>query len=152
MSQLMDKQTAKKWWAVEAMTIRPRRKLSIAKTRRQFLTEKEKPMSEDKFEGWAILELMGHRRLAGRLSEQTIGGAALIRIDIPSQPPVTQFYGGAAVYCITPTTEDIATAVARRTQEAPVHRYELAHLLAPEPASERPPSRQRDFEDDDQPF
>jgi hypothetical protein len=36
------------------------------------------------FEGWVILELMGHRRLAGYLSEQQIGGASFLRIDVPS--------------------------------------------------------------------
>jgi hypothetical protein len=35
------------------------------------------------FEGWAILELMGHRRLGGYLREQDVAGAAFIRIDVP---------------------------------------------------------------------
>lgn len=108
-----------------------------------------------KFEEWAVLELMGHRRLAGKVSEQTIGGAALIRIDIPSEPPVTQFYGGASVYCITPTTEEIARAVAKDLQVGPVSRYELAHLLPKpsEPAPQRRPVRAQDYdEDDDRPF
>ena len=48
---------------------------------------KAETMSENvnTFEGWAILELMGHRRLAGLLSETQIGGAAFIRIDVPNQ-------------------------------------------------------------------
>ncbi|MGE5801580.1 MAG: hypothetical protein ACM358_04945 [Gemmatimonadota bacterium] len=60
------------------------------------------------FEGWAIVELMGHRKLAGHVSEVTIAGAAMLRLDVPSEPPVTQFYGGAAIYCITPTSEELA--------------------------------------------
>ena len=35
------------------------------------------------FEEWAVLELMGHRRLAGKVTEATIGGGAFLRIDIP---------------------------------------------------------------------
>lgn len=30
--------------------------------------------SNEKFESWGLLELFGHQRLAGKLSEQTIGG------------------------------------------------------------------------------
>lgn len=82
------------------------------------------------FEGWALLELMGHRRLAGYLTEVTIAGGAFVRIDVPAaeggdQAKATQFYAPGAVYCITPTTEEIALAFARRNQPTPVTRWEL---------------------------
>lgn len=82
------------------------------------------------FEGWAVLELMGHRRLGGYLQEVTIAGGAFIRIDVPgdtddSDPVATQLYSPSAVYCISPTTEELARAVASRNQPAPVHRWEL---------------------------
>jgi len=85
------------------------------------------------FEGWAILELMGHRKLAGRISEATLGGGAFIRIDVPGDGAdvATQFYSPSAVYCITPTTEDIARRTASRNRPEPVTRYELP--AAPEP-------------------
>ena len=35
---------------------------------------------------WAIVEIFGHTRIAGRISEQSFGGAALVRVDVP---PVT---------------------------------------------------------------
>jgi hypothetical protein len=82
------------------------------------------------FEGWVILELMGHRRLGGYLSEQEVAGAKLLRIDVPKAEGegdvASQLYSSAAVYCITPTTEELARAVARRAQPTPVTRYELA--------------------------
>jgi hypothetical protein len=98
-------------------------------------------MADAIFEGWAILELMGHRRLAGYVQEATIAGGAFIRIDVaeaeiddipevlqntaPNDATATQFYSPAAVYCITPTTERIARAVARGNKPAPVQRWEL---------------------------
>ena len=85
------------------------------------------------FEQWAILELMGHRRMAGMVREQTIGGAAFIRIDVPATPAgpgFTQFYAPGAVYCITPTTEEIARAIAQRCYERPVQPYEIPALSA----------------------
>ena len=75
------------------------------------------------FEEWAIIELMGHRKLAGKVSEYSIGGAAFIRVDIPGS--ATQLYNPSAVYCITPTTEEIARQVAANHMPEPVQRWEL---------------------------
>lgn len=85
------------------------------------------------FEGWAIVELMGHRKLAGRVSEQPIAGASLLRIDVPGEGDAvvaTQFYSPAAIYCITPTTEAIARQVANSYQPAPVSPWELTQRPA----------------------
>lgn len=82
----------------------------------------------DSYEGWTILELMGHRRLAGYVREQTVAGAALIRIDVPGdgdEQVATQFYSPAAVYCMTPTTEDLARKVAKGARPAPVTQWDL---------------------------
>lgn len=46
------------------------------------MSQEQKPT----FEGWAIVEQMGHNRYAGRISEFQIGGAALIRIEVPAIP------------------------------------------------------------------
>jgi hypothetical protein len=81
--------------------------------------------TKNRFADWAILELMGHRRLAGFVQEAELAGAGLLRIDIPSAPPVTQFYGVSSVYCLTPTTEEIARGLARSVSVQPVHPYEL---------------------------
>lgn len=83
------------------------------------------------FEEWAILELMGHRRLAGKVTEQEIAGARFIRIDVPGPggTAATQFYAPGAVYAITPTTEEMARAVAQISQPEPVTRWELSGLL-----------------------
>lgn len=79
------------------------------------------------FEGWAILELMGHRRLAGYLSEVTIAGHGFVRLEIPAgpdgEPAATQFYAPGSVYAITPTTERMARLVRSRPQ--PVRSWEI---------------------------
>lgn len=82
------------------------------------------------FDDWAILELMGHRRLAGRVTEVSQFGTAMCRIDIPmaNGAMLTQYYGGPSIYCLTPTTEEIARAVAAANQPQPVHLFE-ARLL-----------------------
>lgn len=65
------------------------------------------------FEGWAVLEVMGHRRHAGLVTEVSIAGAQMLRIDIPgptASDPVqaTHFYGGGSIFCLTPCTEELA--------------------------------------------
>jgi hypothetical protein len=90
-------------------------------------------MSEERgtFEGWCVLELMGHRKLGGLVSEATIGGGSFIRIDVPGapgRPGATQFYAPAAVYGITPTTEEIARRLAVRFRPEPVSEWELPKL------------------------
>lgn len=97
------------------------------------------------FEGWAILELMGHRRLGGYVRQVAMFGADMIRIDVPAPDGAmqTQLYNGSALYCLTPTTEELARAVALRNQPQPVHRYEL-----PAPTVTAQPSVDYSFEDD----
>jgi len=93
----------------------------------------------DEYEGWTILELFGHRRLAGYVREVEVAGGTFLRVDVPGPEPgtvrVTQFYGAAAIYCMTPTTEEIARGLALRYQPAPAERWELP------PAPAQPPQR-----------
>ncbi len=83
------------------------------------------------FDCYAILELMGHRRLAGRVTDATIGGGSFLRIDIPTKDGknITQFYSPASVYCISPTTEDIA----RKEVEKKEGDEEKGEEMAPAP-------------------
>jgi hypothetical protein len=81
--------------------------------------------TDDTFEGWVILEVMGHRRLAGYVREQEIAGHAFLRIDVLTDPPSTQFYGAGSVYCLTPVTEETARAACAVNRVAPVSRWEL---------------------------
>ncbi|MFA9263108.1 MAG: hypothetical protein ACEQSB_07265, partial [Undibacterium sp.] len=69
-------------------------------------------MSDAKFDSWAILELLGHVKIAGRITEEERFGVKMGRIDIPTPADgfVTQYFGGGSVYRLTPTTETVARA------------------------------------------
>lgn len=111
----------------------------------------EQPTEEQQaFEMWAVVELLGHRRLAGRLTEQQVAGQVLLRVDVPALDGsmTTQLYGGQAIYCLTPTTEEVARALALRLQPEPVHRYELP-VLAQAARPTNPPMADDDEEHDD---
>lgn len=82
----------------------------------------------DKFDQWAILEVMGHQKFAGHVTEQAVGGASFVRIDIPEgagRPAFTKLFGGGSIYCITPVTEEVARALAARIRSEPVQPWEL---------------------------
>jgi hypothetical protein len=67
------------------------------------------------FEQWAIVEIMGHRRFAGLVTEQAIGGASFVRVDVPAVdglPAFTKLLGAGSIYAITPTTEATAKQAA----------------------------------------
>jgi len=97
-------------------------------------------VSDTAFEEWAIVELMGHRRLGGKVTEAELFGTSMLRLDIydtgSADPKITQLYGGSAVYCVTPTTEAIARKVGAESMPRPVSRYELERASRPEPGAD----------------
>ena len=96
--------------------------------------------TDKKFEAWGLLELFGHQRIAGKLSEETIGGCHFIRIDVPALPAVgrnafetatpayTRYFTQGAIYSMTPTSEAVAHAMAANLRVEPVHAWEIPRL------------------------
>lgn len=85
-------------------------------------------MSEEPelFDYWAILELFGHTRIAGRVTEAAIGGGHLLRLDVPSvhgRPGFTRFYGANAIYSMTIVEKDVALSALARLAPEPVDIY-----------------------------
>lgn len=100
---------------------------------------------------WAIVEIMGHRKLYGRVHEEERFGTKMLRIDIPKppRPPhpepvegphaevlaageprsthdaavewITQWYSGPSIFSITLTDE--ATVMRANAPYAPPQRY-----------------------------
>lgn len=84
----------------------------------------------ERFEQWGIVELMGHQRTAGRLSEETIGGASMLRVDVPDGDTFrTAYYGSSAIYALHVTDEKVARAAARGMGPRPPYAYEVSRLL-----------------------
>ncbi len=88
--------------------------------------------SPKKFASWAILEVMGHVRLAGYVSEESIAGQAMIRIDVPARenvPEFTRYFGASSIYSLSPVTEEVARSVASRCDTVPVRSFDLSEQL-----------------------
>jgi hypothetical protein len=116
-----------------------------------------------------IAEVMGHKRFAGHITEQVIAGAALVRVDVPevvvrtnyADPPTfktvagySKLIGVGSIYCITPTTEEVARRAATE-----LARYDSDPLPVALPAERQIPASvgattvealtDDDFEDND---
>lgn len=89
----------------------------------------------DKFEAWGVVEIMGHQSVAGRLSEQVVAGANLLRVDVPQNIQGegefrTEYLGPQSIYRMRVTTEHVARAVALRSSSDPAYAFGL-RLQAP---------------------
>jgi hypothetical protein len=97
----------------------------------------------EKFDEWAFVEIMGHKRYAGKVTEQAVGGASFVRIDVPEVvlldgeklAPFTKLFGAASIYCISPCTEETAKAFAASIRAEGFSRYEAPRLPAPSAAA-----------------
>jgi hypothetical protein len=104
-------------------------------------------------ERFAIVALMGHHQVAGRLSEAMVAGCPLLQVDIPLEDGSwsTRQFGAAAIYEITYVSEDVARAIAKQNPAHPISVWTARSLgLLPQP--ELPEGREPDAvedEDDD---
>jgi hypothetical protein len=83
----------------------------------------------EKFESWAMVELYGHQRIVGKVSEATIGGCAFIRVDVPDvgdKNGFTRFFGNGAIYSLNPVSEEIAQELLKTCRNEPVKAYEIS--------------------------
>ena len=86
----------------------------------------------EKFDQWAIVEIMGHQRLAGRVTEQTIGGVCFVRVDVPECQgikPFTKLLGAGAVYAITVVDKETAMAAAEHMREVPIDEWSARQMV-----------------------
>ena len=84
-----------------------------------------------KFELPALVELFGHQRLAGTVTEQTIGSATFIRIDVPEtkhQGKFTRLVNPSAVYAINPVTEEVMLQMADNLDEKPIDSWDIREM------------------------
>ncbi|RTL03724.1 hypothetical protein EKK58_12240 [Candidatus Dependentiae bacterium] len=92
--------------------------------------------TDAQFNEWAVVEIMGHKRFAGHVTEQSVGGAGFIRVDVPEislragevLPAFTKFFGAGSIYSLTPCTEETARKFAASFRAEAFARYELPRL------------------------
>lgn len=106
---------------------------------------------------YAIVELFGHQRVAGRITQQTFGGASFVRVDVPeievternyvegkgyveSQRTIqghTRSFGGGAIYAINWCDMTTAAIAARSIKHEPLSPYSVKSAIDALPDDQR---------------
>jgi hypothetical protein len=131
-----------------------------------------------KFDGWAIVDVMGHQRYVGYVTTEAYGQAVLFRIDVPpleerervTKRPgyiggdycpagttvkegavagYTKLVGSGSIYTITPCTKDAALAAVEDMQSRPLMSVSLPPAAALLPANDDDGDDDRDDESSD---
>jgi hypothetical protein len=106
-------------------------------------------------EFFALVELFGHAKISGWLTEQSIGGTNMTRVDVPEtakQPAFTRLFGAAAIYSINPVDEQTAKFYAERLDQKPIQIWEVQEMLKKNTPAALPASDDdddNDLDDDD---
>lgn len=99
-------------------------------------------MADEAFSGWAVVEIMGRQTYAGFCSEQSVAGAAMLRVDVPAQeaagrhPAVeayTKLFGSGSIYSLTPCSEEMAMRVLAQEGRPPFYLYDEPQMALPAP-------------------
>lgn len=98
------------------------------------------------FESWAVVELFGHQRIAGRVTEQQVAGTNFLRVDVPELPATEargfmparpalpaygRLFGAGAIYAINPVSEAVARRAALEFRSQPVIPFDIEVPSAP---------------------
>lgn len=113
--------------------------------------------SEQAYEGFALVELLGHRRSAGMLTVVEMAGIKMLRIDTPDPSGedgkyiATQFYPPGALYCISSSDKaTVLEVVNRRSYVLPEPvQLQLTSRAKQEAATDAVEYRGEDSDDDD---
>lgn len=114
-------------------------------------------MTDEKFDQWCLVELMGRQRIAGKVTERVIAGQGFLEVSVPEtkfNPKFTRFISPNSVYAINPIDEKSAMAYAESLRVKPIDAWDIDSFLKKveeqkllQPAND---SYSADFEDDEQ--
>lgn len=86
---------------------------------------------ENKLELFAIVELFGHSKLAGKITEQSVGSSTFIRVDVPEtkrQPSFSRIVNPSAIYALNPVTKEVMEQMAASIEEAPLEAWDISRM------------------------
>ena len=111
----------------------------------------------EKFEQWCVVEIMGYKKFAGFVSEQSLGGSSFVRVDVPEivthdgkiLAAFSKLFGAASICCLSPCTEETARAFASEIRQQSFSLYEAPRLPYSEPSADGVIVKPVDDDEDD---
>lgn len=88
-------------------------------------------MTEDvnrSYNKWAVVELFGHRVVAGFVSAEYIGDQSFVKVQVPEtslSPAWEKSYGKNAIYAITPCSEEDAKRACLHWNASPFEDFSI---------------------------
>jgi hypothetical protein len=82
--------------------------------------------NQETIETWAYVEIMGHSKIAGRVSERKVGVQVMLQVDVPKPDEGFSFsklYNPSSIFSISPTTEEWCRKFVKARVEYPVLPY-----------------------------
>jgi hypothetical protein len=104
------------------------------------------------FDQWAIVDVMGHQRYIGRVSEQVIAGKGFVRVDVPAsdgESGFTKLIGPDAIHSISPISEQLAREMCGRRRQYPIESYALPKVKRLPAGTETLIDDEEDYDVDD---
>ncbi len=89
--------------------------------------------TDNTFEQWALVELFGHTRVAGKCTEHKFGNQSMMRIDVPSigeLPAFTKFVNLSAIYALNPMDEESCIQLAKQIKSAPIDAWNMQEIFS----------------------
>ena len=108
-------------------------------------------MKNQKFDVWGIVELFGHNKIAGRITEQAVGGCSFVRVDVPgndNKPAFSRLFGNGAIYSIIVTDEETARLASQSFNSAPFDVWSIRNFVRKITSGETEELPENSFEED----
>lgn len=87
---------------------------------------------DSNFQDWAYVELMGHNKIAGHVTEYKFGNQSMIRVDVPQIgdiPKFSKIFAVSAIYAITPLSEKDAIDYASKIKSKPLDVWDMNEIF-----------------------
>lgn len=82
----------------------------------------------EQFDQWCLVEMMGHQRIAGKVTEKVIAGQGFLQVDVPEtsrNPAFTRFVSPGSLYALNPIDEATARWYAENLQVKPIESWDI---------------------------
>lgn len=86
----------------------------------------------EKFESWALVEIMGHIKVAGMATTMNFGNTVMLKVDIPEtqyQPSFSRMFGMSSIFSIIPVDEKTARLHAESYRSSPILSYDVERAI-----------------------